>query len=96
MFNLSTYWIGAAGAQLSYKQQVTGSNPVSSTLINVLSTKRENAKTADATLAKFMERSGGYLAISFIQNIGLVGKKRLYKHLIYYIYSRRLVGKALH
>ena len=40
-------------------------------LINVLSTKRENAKTADATLAKFIEYSG-YSAISFIQNINLV------------------------
>lgn len=65
VYDLLMYWIGAAEAQLSYKQWVTGSNPVSSTLINVLSTKRENAKTADATLAKFIEYSG-YSAISFI------------------------------
>ena len=72
------YWIGAAGAQLPYKQWVGGSNPVSSTLINLLSTKREKAKIADATLVKFMECSC-YLAISFVQNISLVGKKRFYK-----------------
>lgn len=34
---IPTYWIGAAGAQLPYKQKVTGSNPVSSTLVILLS-----------------------------------------------------------
>ena len=53
--------------------------------------KEKNAKTADATLVKFMEYSG-YLAISFIQSISLT----LQVFDLLYIYSRRLVGKALH